>query len=598
MAQTFTTRPEIRGTFGVVSTTHWIASAVGMAALEKGGNAFDAAVAAGFTLQIVEPHLVGPGGDVPIILQAANEDAPRVLCGQGITPAGATIEHYKNEDLKLIPGTGLLASVVPGSFDAWMQLLRDYGTMTVREVLEPAIGYAENGYPLLFRAAAAIHVMADFFRDEWPTSAAVWLPGGEAPNPNQMMRVPSIANAYKRILSEAESVGGDREAQIEAARKTFYEGFVAEAIDRFYAKTETMDSTGEKHMGVLTGADMAGWRASYETPLSYDYGGVTVHKTGPWGQGPMFLQALALLKDTGLGDMDPVGADFVHTTVEAIKLAAADRDAYYADPVFADVPMETLLSDDYNTARRKLIEATANGDLRPGDAAPDWEARRDTLLALEGCETGIEVGAGEPTFADLPEVEGDTVHLDVVDRWGNMISATPSGGWLQSAPAIPELGFNMSTRLQMSWLDERLPGKLTPGARPRTTLTPTFVTRDGAPYLALGTPGGDQQDQWSLITFLRIVHGTHNLQAAIDTPLFNTKHMVSSFYPRGFLPRNVMMEGRFDEAVIDEMRSRGHDISVEDDWALGRLCMVSRSKSGVLRGAATPRLMQAYAIGR
>ena len=599
MSQTFTTRPEIRGTFGVVSTTHWIASAVAMSMLERGGNAFDAAVAAGFTLQIVEPHLVGPGGDVPMILQPAGDDAPKVLCGQAISPAGATLEAYQNLGLKLVPGTGMLSSVVPGSFDGWMLLLRDHGTMSLRDVLEPAIGYAETGYPLLFRAAAAIHAMADFFRDEWPTSAAVWLPGGKAPSPNQMMRVPSIAEAYKRILSEAESAGGDREAQIEAARKTFYEGFVAEAIDRFYATTEAMDSTGRRHKGFLTGEDMAGWRASFEEPVSYDYGGVTVHKTGPWGQGPMLLQALALLKGTGLEDMDPVGGDFVHTVVEAIKLAAADRDAYYADPNVADVPLETLLSDAYNDKRRALIGQDASAELRPGDALPDWETRRDALLELEGCETGIEVGAGEPTFADLPEfAEGDTVHIDVVDRWGNMIAATPSGGWLQSAPAIPELGFNISTRMQMAWLDDRLPGVMRPRTRPRTTLTPTFVTRDGQPYLALGTPGGDQQDQWSLITLLRIVHGTRNLQAAIDTPLFNTKHMIGSFYPRTFMPRHVMIEGRFGAEILDDLRGRGHDLSVEDDWALGRLCMVGRTRSGVLRGAATPRLMQAYAIGR
>ena len=596
MSQRFTTRPEIRGTFGAVASTHWMGTAVGMGLLERGGNAFDAAVATGFTLQIVEPHLNGPGGDAPIIAHKQGADEPVVICGQGVAPEAATIPAYKARGVKLVPGTGLLAAVVPGAFDAWMLLLRDFGTMTLREVLEPAIGYALNGFPLVFRAAASIHAIADYFAEHWPTSAEVWLPGGKAPLPNQLIATPAIGRAYERLLGEAESAGGDRIAQIEKARQCFYEGFVAEAIDGFCRK-EVFDGTGRRNSGFLTGADMAKWRASIEPAASFDYHGVRVHKTGPWGQGPVMLQALALLAGFDLGAMDPNGAEFVHTVTETMKLAFADRDVFYGDPDFADIPLSTLLSPAYNDERRKLITDRASDALRPG-ALGKADERLEALLALAGSDVSTELGGGEPTFADVPEIEGDTVHLDVTDRWGNMVSATPSGGWLQSSPAIPELGFNLTTRAQMFWLDERLPSSLAPGKRPRTTLTPSLVTRDGAPWMALGSPGGDQQDQWSLVLFLRLMHHGANLQAAIDAPMFNTRHLVWSFHPRQFEALSLLIEGRFDKAVLDDLTQRGHKLSVQDDWALGRLCAVARGRNGVMRAAATPRFMQAYAAGR
>ena len=445
MKAPFTTRPEITGTFGVVTSTHWIASAVGMAMLERGGNAFDAAVATGFALQIVEPHLNGPGGEVPIILWKNGEPGPRVICGQGTAPAAATIAHYDALGLKLVPGTGLLAAVVPGAFDAWMLMLRDYGTMSLADVLAPTIAYARNGYPIVERAVQAIYTVEDFFRTEWPTSAAVWLPGNRRPKPGTLHKVPEIADTYERLCREAKTAGADRVAQIEAARAAFYEGFVAEAIDAFVDRSELMDTSGRRHKGLLTGADMAAWRATYEEPVGYDYGGVRLFKTGPWGQGPVLLQALALLKGFDLSVMDPLGDAYVHTVAECMKLAMADREAFYGDPAFTDIPLTTLLSDDYNDARRKLVGATASNELRPGDL-PDAKRRLQAMLERAGSETPVGAGSGEPTFIDLPEVEGDTVHLDVIDRWGNVVSATPSGGWLQSSPVVPELGFPITTR--------------------------------------------------------------------------------------------------------------------------------------------------------
>jgi len=599
----FTTRPELIGTFGMAASTHWLATASAMAVLERGGNAFDAAAAAGFVLQIVEPHLNGPGGELPVVFYSAREKRVRVLCGQGVSPATMTIERMRGMGLEVVPGTGLLPAVVPGAFGAWMTLLRDYGELPLSDVLGYAIGYAQHGYPVVPRMAASILAIRDFFTSEWTTSAQQWLRDGEAPRPNQLFSNPSIAATYRRILEEAGS--GDRAAQCERARHAFYAGFVADAIDRYFRTTAVLDTSGQRNRGLLTGEDLARWTPSYEDPVSYDYAGFTVHKTGPWGQGPVFLQQLALLKGFDLAGLDPLGPDFVHTVIECAKLAFADREVFYGDPLHADVPLDTLLSDRYNDARRKLVDPTrASLEFRPGELADshgnvrgDSLLRAQKIIANAGRQQPGGFGQGEPTFAPLPELRGDTVHLDVVDRWGNMVSATPSGGWLQASPAVPGLGFNVTTRAQMFWMEAGLPSSLGPGRRPRTTLSPTLVTRDGAPYAAFGSPGGDQQDQWSLQLFLRHVHAGMDLQAAIDAPSFQTAHFPGSFYPRAMQLGKMSAEARFPARTLAELQARGHDLTVADPWALGRVCAVSL-RDGLMRGAATPRQMQAYAIGR
>ncbi|MFZ3581759.1 gamma-glutamyltransferase family protein [Loktanella sp. DJP18] len=593
----FTTRPEILGTFGVATSTHWIASAVGMRILEKGGNAFDAAAAMNFVLNVVEPHLCGPLGDMPALIQVAGEDTPRVVCGQGTAPAGATIAHYKAEGLDLIPGSGLLATVIPGVFDAWMLMLRDHGKLPLRDILEPAIHYARHGHPVLARVSATIGGLADFFRDEWPTSYATWLPGGHVPAPESLFRNPDLADTWDRILTEAENASG-HEAQIEAARHAFYKGFVAEAIDDWMRDACVMDAAGGRRKGVLTGQDMGGWEATYETPLSVDYHGWTVWKPGMWAQSPTFLQSLRILEGSGIADMDPVGADFVHWVTEAMKLSFADREAYYGDPAHTDIPTETLLSREYAEVRRAMIDATASLVQRPGEIVGHDMWVREALKRASADVVDSGVGAGEPTMAHLSEKRGDTVHIDVIDRWGNMVSATPSGGWLQSSPVVPGLGMPLNSRAQMFWLTEGLPTSLAPGRRPRTTLSPSIAGRNGRASMVFGTPGGDQQDQWQLIYFLRHVHGMTNLQAAIDAPLFHTAHFQGSFYPRATDPGHLMVEPSFGDAVIDDLRSRGHRVQVAEPWSIGRLTAASRDDSGLMRAAATPRLMQAYAIGR
>ncbi len=592
----FTTRPEIDGTFGVVATTHWIATAVGMGTLEKGGNAFDAGVATAFTLQVVEPHLNGPGGDVPIIVHDVKRGKTEVICGQGPAPAGATIAHFKNLGLDLIPGTGLLAPCIPGTFDAYMLLLRDYGTMRLRDVLEPAIGYARNGYPLVERVSATIATVKQQFLDHWKTSADVYLPNGDVPAPGSMFRNTAMADMYERILREAEAGGGGREAEIERARKTWSQGFVAEAIDRFCRTQDVMDVSGRAHKGVLNGQDMAGWQATVEAPIHYDYGRYRVMKPDTWSQGLVALQQLALVKGFDLDKFDPTGPDFIHYVVEASKLAFADRESFYGDPNFVNVPVETLLSDAYNDARRALIGAEASMELRPGVIA--GAGGKVDARASGGPRTAVgATGAGEPTVGRMGETRGDTVHFDIIDQAGNMIASTPSGGWLQSSPVIPELGFCLGTRMQMFWLDESHPGALAPGKRPRSTLTPTMAHRDGEPYLAWGSPGGDQQDQWIPQFFLRHVHSGMNLQEAIDAPAWHSEHFPGSFWPRMSRPGVMVVEGRMPKATVEELRRRGHVVEVGDDWSEGRL--VAASKDGVRRkAAANPRGMQGYAAGR
>ncbi|MFD7904207.1 gamma-glutamyltransferase family protein [Kitasatospora sp. NPDC059747] len=591
----FTTRPTLQGTFGMVSSTHWLASAAGQAVLEDGGNAFDAAVAAAFTLHVVEPHLNGPAGEVPIILAPA--DGPvRVLCGQGPAPAGASIGHYRSLGLSLVPGTGPLAAAVPGAFDAWLLLLRDHGTKRLAEVLRFAIGYAEHGHPAVERIGATVETVRELFEREWTSSAELYLPGGHAPRPGALLTNPPLAATWRRLVAEAEAAGSGREAQIDAARRVWREGFIAEALAGFAARP-ALDTSGERHAGTLTGDDLAAFEAHYEEPVTHTWNGWTVAKPGPWSQGPVFLQQLALLPDD-FGTLD--GAEYVHTLVEGTKLAMADREAWYGDAFgdAAEVPLKALLSPGYNDDRRALIGGRASYDLRPG--SPEGRAPR----LAEYAPAEAAPGSGEPTVARDGGTRGDTCHVDVVDRWGNLVSATPSGGWLQSNPAVPGLGFPLGTRLQMAALTPGLPNSLTPGRRPRTTLSPSLALRGDRPVLAFGTPGGDQQDQWSLHFLLALalrppVRGGLDLQGAIDEPNWHTESFPSSFYPRAGRPGSLFVESRLGPDVIEGLRRRGHDVTVGGPWSEGRLCAVARDpETGVLSAAANPRGMQGYAVGR
>jgi gamma-glutamyltranspeptidase/glutathione hydrolase len=579
----------------MTASTHWLATATAMGVLERGGNAFDAAAAGGFVLQVVEPHLNGPAGEVPIILWSESERRVDVVCGQGVAPATATPEAMRALGIDLIPGTGLLPATVPGSFGGWTLMLERFGSWELADVLEAAIGYCRDGFPALARVSATIAGVAEMFRANWPTSAAAWLtgPGGGAPAAGSRLTNPGLAATYERILSESTANGSTRESRIAAARDAWYRGFVAEEIERFCGLA-VPDSGGEAHAGMLTAQDMATWQPTFELPVEYEYAGVTVCKTNAWGQGPVFLQQLSLLAGFDLGSAGVLSADWIHLITECSKLAFADREAWYGDSPLVDDTVRALLEPGYVAQRRALVGDRASLELRPGTIG--GIAPRLPALA-GGDDFRRTAGVGEPTLEADPGARGDTCHIDVVDRFGNMVSATPSGGWLQSSPHISSLGFCLGTRGQMFALDEGTANTLAPRRRPRTTLSPNLALRDGEPWIAFGTPGGDQQDQWSLSLFLNLVHGGLNLQEAIDAPAFHNDHVPSSFFPREAFPGRVVAESRIEPEVVAELRRRGHDVISVEPWRLGRLSAVARS-DGFLRAGANARGSQGYAAGR
>jgi gamma-glutamyltranspeptidase/glutathione hydrolase len=629
------TRPDLQGTFGMSASTHWIATATAQSVLEREGNAFDAACAAAFVLHVVEPHLNGPGGDVTGVFATAEHPGdPVVLMGQGSAPAGASIEHYRAEGLDRVPGTGALAAAVPTAVDAWLLLLAEHGTWELADVLAYAIDYAEQGHPVLAGVARQIGAVAGIFTEHWPTSAALWMPQGRPPEAGEVIRNPEYAAVLRDLIASAENAvpagtpvgaAASRAARIEAARERWRTGPVAQAIVEF-VQVPHRHSDGLDHAGVLTAADMAATKAGFEPAAVAEFRGYTVAKTGAWGQGPALLEALRILDGLEGDALDPSTEVGAHTVLETLKLVLADRDAHFGDGLgglAGPGDLEFLFSEDYIAGRRALIGPRSSVEFRPGDVPGDrTRAARfaPPLVTPEEFENGRlpVTGVGEPTVrvagkddaaggdgetagADptTGEVRGDTCHLDVVDRFGNMISATPSGGWLQSSPTIPGLGFCLGTRLQMTWLEETSPSALRPGARPRTTLTPTLVLRDGQPVMACGSPGGDQQDQWQLVFLVRVLVGGMSPQQAIDAPMLHTTSAPGSFWPRTWSPGESVVEDRLGADVISGLEARGHRVVRAGDWALGRLSCVTRDPAtGVLGAAANPRGTQGYAAGR
>jgi gamma-glutamyltranspeptidase/glutathione hydrolase len=609
----FTTRPEITGTHGVAASTHWLASQTAMGVLERGGNAFDAAVAGGFVLQVVEPHLNGPGGEVPILLWSEREQRMQSICGQGCAPELATVEAFRRLGVEQVPGIGLLPATVPGAFGAWLTMLRDQGTWSLAQVLEPAIRYAREGFPLVPRAVQAILAVQDLFRQQWPSSADIWLPDNRAPAPGTLFRLPQLADTFERVVRTAEAEADSRTGVIDAAMRCWYQGFVAREIDTFYRTQKLRDSTGENHAGLLRFEDLERWQPTIESPLTLDFGRYTLAKCGFWSQGPAFLQQVGMLRHADLAQHAPHTAGFVHRIAEAAKLAMADRLAWYGSaPGASREAQMALLSDEYLRSRWAQSGMQAARDLQPGSPLglvpqlPDLDVAERTLRTAD-----TRFGIGEPTFAALPPVSewlerevfvGDTCHIDVIDRHGNMVAATPSGGWLSSSPAIPALGFSINTRLQMTWMDEGLPNTVTPRVMPCTTLSPSLAMRDGEPYMVFGTPGGDQQDQWSPAFFMR--HAVHdmNLQEAIDAPAWHVDHFPASFWPRQTTLNRLTLESRFPAETIAALREAGHEVKVGEPWSESRMsaCTRERDREGrlVLRAAANPRGMQGYAVGR
>jgi len=575
----FTTRPVIMGTHGMVTSGHYIASRIGIYILEQGGNAVDAAVAMGFALAVLEPYLFGIGGEIPMLIYLANHKKVVAISGQGYAPRNATIEWFKKQGFEQIPGDGLLAATVPDAVSSLIIALMHFGTKSLAEVLEPAIELAEKGFPVYGILSSAIQRNAERFQEAWPSSAEVFLPNGRAPLYGEILTQPDLSNVFKKLVqAEQKELKRGRIEALQSAHDAFYKGEIAEKIIEFIQNNAFLDSTGKRNHGLLTKEDLAGYKARIEEPVSVEYRGYEVYKCGPWTQGPVFLQQLTLLEGYDLVSLGHNSAEYIHLLVEVAKLAFADREKYYGDPDFVKVPLDVLLSKEYAAERRKLIDPDhASMELRPGNA---------------------ESFKPEVKKKDKDVYTGDTTHLDVVDRYGNMVAATPSGGWFASSPVIKGLGFPLGTRLQVFYLDPQHPNSLQPGKRPRTTLTPSLVLKEGKPFMVFGTPGGDQQDQWTLQFFINCVDFNMNLQAAVDAPTFHSAHFPASFYPHGAQPGVVIIEKRINESTIKELEAKGHKVQLTGPWANGRVVGIRfDSENGLLLGVASPRMETGYAIG-
>jgi gamma-glutamyltranspeptidase/glutathione hydrolase len=567
------------GTHGVVTAGHYLASTIGLQILTRGGNAIDAGVAMGFALSVLEPQSNGIAGEAPLLIYSADKRRVFAINGQGTAPKAATIAWFKAHEIDVIPGDGLLPATVPAAFDAWVTALERFGTLSLGEVLTPAIELAENGFPMYERMRTVLLRVAERFREEWPTSAEIYLPKGEVPDIGDILILRDWAETFKTVVEEERrALRQGRAAALKAARDRFYKGEIAETIDRFVRENRVLDASGRQHSGLLRKEDLAGYHARVEEPVTTSYRGYHVYKCGPWCQGPVFLQQLNLLEGFDLASMGHNTVEYIHTVIEAAKLAFADRETYYADPEFVAVPLEKLLSKDYATERRTLIDPdTASMELRPGDTAP---------IVLRESEPGSELHVG------------DTTHLDVIDRYGNMMSATPSGGWIRSSPVVEGLGFPLGTRGQMFHLDPNHAEALMPGRRPSTTLTPSLVLKNNKPFMVFGTPGGDRQDQWTLQFFLNFVDFQMDIQEAIDAPTFHSLHFPGSFYPHDAHPGLVAIEGRIPEAVRRRLAEKGHRIQIDGEWSHGRVLAVRLDQErGVICGAASPRAKMAYSVG-
>jgi gamma-glutamyltranspeptidase/glutathione hydrolase len=577
----FATRPVLQGTLGMVAAGHYLAAAIGLRLLEAGGNAVDAGVAAGFALALLKPQSVGIGGEGPILIHLAQQNRSVAITGQGWAPRAASIDWFRARNIRLIPSDGFLPATVPAQFAAWCTALQRFGTAPLADVLGPAVEMAESGFPMYAALRNGISRVADRFLTEWPTSAAVYLPHGRLPEEGELVRNPDWARTLKGAIDASlREAGRGREAAIQAAIDYFYTGPVAEQAVKFSSENAFVDDSGEAHTGLLSLDDFAAYGAngtSIEDPVQASYRGIDVLKCGPWSQGPVFLQQLKLLEGYDLRGLGHNTAEYLHIYLECAKLAFADRERYYGDPEFTTVPLGLLLSDDYAAERREMIDSrNASLEQRPGSVAV------------------VYASAGER----WPVVTADTTHVDAVDRWGNLFAATPSGGWIGSSPVVEGLGFPLGTRGQMFYLDERHANSLVPRKRPRTTLSPSLALREGQPWLAFGTPGGDQQDQWSLQFFLNVVDFGMDLQEALDAPTVQTTHFPGSFYPHKADPGGARLESRIGTEVRDELAARGHKLSVDAPWSHGQVTVVAREANGVLSGAASPRGRVAYVMGR
>lgn len=579
-----TSRPTIMGTHGMVATEHYLSALIGVDILKQGGNAVDAAVAAIFAEGVLNPHMHTLGGEVPMLIYQADTQQVVAINGNTAAPQHATIAWFREHQYPLIPGEGVLAAGVPAALDALLTALARFGTMPLATVLQPALELARDGFPVHpgLRGPSdylpfSIWHAQERFRERWPTSASLYLPAGRLPEVGEKFSNPDLAHLFERLLhAEHTAATRGRAAGIQAAQDLFYRGEVAQQIAAF-VKAEG---------GLLDLDDLASFTTRVETPASVTYRGYQVFKCGPWSQGPVFLQQLKLLEGYDLRALGHNSTAYIHLVTEAAKLAFADREAYYGDPEFVHVPLPELLSDAYAATRRQLIDPDrASLALRPGDP-----------------QHGAPLRTGSTPLVGR-EWQRGTVHVAVVDRDRNLVAATPSGAWLADSPVVAGVGFPLTTRLQVFYLDPEHPNGLSPRKRPRTTLTPTMVLHAGQPFMAFGTMGLDQQDQWTPQCFLNIVDFGMSLQEAIEAPKFSSRHFPSSTYPHAAEPGLLRIEGRIPYAVRRALQAKGHHIALQPDWIEGYIVGVQvDTVRGVVYGGADPRgefatLLPAYAIG-
>ena len=579
-----TYRPLVTGAQHVVSSGHYLATAAGFRILEQGGNATDAGVAAGIAINVTLPQWTGFGGVAPIIIHDAASGDTVSISGLGRFPKAASIDYFnKNCGGELPPG--VLRTVTPAAADAWITALRLYGTMSFEQVVTPALELAEGGFPIPATLQSALARTGDSLIGDsdgdgrWPSTSAVFFPGGRRPDIGDILIQKDLARTFYRLIEvERDHAGQGREVALQAARDYFYRGDIAEEIVQFV----------QKEGGLLTMEDLAEFSVGVETPPSIDYKGIQVYACGPWCQGPMNLHALKILEGFDLRGMGHNTAAYAHTVLEALKLAFSDRDAYYGDPDFVDVPLEGLISESYAQERRAAIDA--------GRASPEMPLPGDPWP-----HQGMPARNGQPARPDLVAggLPADTSYACVVDRWGNAFSATPSDSF-GTSPIIPGLGFIASSRGSQTWLDPQHPSALAPGKRPRLTPNPALAMRDGKPLMPFGTPGGDVQPQSMVQLFLNVMEFGMDVQQAVEAPRFSTWSFPNSFWPHAYHPGLVGVEGRIDANVVSELSRLGHKVEVWDDFTprMGCLCAVNvDQKRGGRSGGADPR-RDGYAMGR
>lgn len=568
-------RPCLRGTRHMVVCGHPMAAQAGLAVLEGGGNAVDAGVTAGIALGVLEPEYVGFAGVAPILVRMAATGEVTTLSGLGPWPRAASCEYFREHHAGVIP-EGLKRCVVPGAPDAWITALQRFGTFTFGEAASAAIRFARDGFPVYSILAHLIRENRDNYA-RWPTSAEVFLPGGDPPRVGDLFVQSDLAGSLQYLADEERAKGGgNRLAGLRAARDAFYRGDIARAIVRYHREND----------GLMTEKDLAGFRAGVEPPVRTRFRDLEVYGCGPWCQGPMLLQSLNILEGTSLGAMGHNTPDYLHTLAEAIKLAAADRDAYYGDPKFVPVPMDALLDKGYAAERLAMI--------RDGEAWPD----RPPPGVLDGIPWP---GQGAPAPAGVsPEAlsAADTSYVCAVDRDGNAFSATPSDG-STNHPLVAGTGLFCSPRGISAWTDPGHPCSVAPGKRPRLTPNPALAVREGDFVMPFGTPGGDVQTQAMLQVLLNATLWDMDLQTAVEMPRMASYSFPSSFWPHESLPGRLQVESRMDRNVVPDLTARGHDARWWPDWTYlaGSVCAVRRdTTTGVLEGGADPR-RAAYGAG-